>query len=141
MGSLMSAGNVAIFVSAEEDVEPRLWHLLEIIAEKIRCVVVGGNVHSFEVSLDKVLVRDPDTKIRLESFGSIVVSRNNPTICLNESAVFLFDLCDGQRSVKDVVIFAADKLGVAPDSVADKIITTLSWMWNTGILKSKDDIS
>lgn len=98
-------------------------------------------MQSVEVNLDEVLIRDVNTKMREESFGGIVVSRNNPTICLNESAIFLFDLCDGKRSVKEIVVSAAEKLGVTPDCVANKIVTALSWMWNAGILKSKNDIS
>ena len=109
--------------------------------EKILYAVVEVNMQNCEVNLDAVLVRDVNTKIREESFGGIVVSRNNPTMCLNESAIFLFDLCDGKRSVKEIVVSAAKKLGVAPDCVANKIVTALSWMWNTGILKSKNDIS
>ncbi|MCR5224711.1 MAG: PqqD family protein [Alphaproteobacteria bacterium] len=98
-------------------------------------------MQNVEVNLDAVLVRNVNTKIREESFGGIVVSRDNPTMCLNESAVFLFDLCDGKRSVKDVVVSTAKKLGVEPDRVASKILTALTWMRHVGILKSKDDIS
>ncbi|GHU17441.1 hypothetical protein FACS189472_04330 [Alphaproteobacteria bacterium] len=54
-------------------------------------------------SLNDKLMLGSSTYMRNESFGKLVVSKGGATLCLNDAASYIVDLCDGTLSAQKVI--------------------------------------
>lgn len=45
----------------------------------------------------------PKTKVRIENFGAMLISGDLPILRLNEDAAAVWQLCDGTRSVQEII--------------------------------------
>lgn len=54
-------------------------------------------------TLDKKLILSSSVRMRTESFGKLLVSRGGPTLCLNNAASHIVDLCDGTLTADEII--------------------------------------
>jgi F420-dependent methylenetetrahydromethanopterin dehydrogenase len=54
-------------------------------------------------SLDDKVAVDSSIHFRNEEFGRLAVSKKVSTLCFNDDAIAVLDLCDGSRSVQEVI--------------------------------------
>jgi len=53
--------------------------------------------------LEMVPIPAPRTRVRQEEFGAMLISGDLPILRLNEDAAAVWQLCDGTRSVQEII--------------------------------------
>lgn len=48
-------------------------------------------------------IRNPKVKIRQEAFGKLLVLAGLPMLCINEDGARIWDMCNGERTVAQIV--------------------------------------
>ena len=90
-------------------------------------------------TLDSVLVISDSAKVREESFGILVVSRNAPALCMNKDAISIWNLCDGKHKLKDVVLKLTNGFSDDVKKEAEKrILGVVNVLFNHGLLVAKE---
>lgn len=76
----------------------------------------------YNLDLESVLIINSSTKTREEDFGLLVVSRTAPAMCLNQDAISVWNLCDGKRTLQEIINELTHDLPEEEKSVAENKI-------------------
>lgn len=66
-------------------------------------ICVRGTEMEFEQLLKMVPIPAPRTKLRKEEFGAMLISGDLPILRLNEDAADVWQLCNGNRSIHEII--------------------------------------
>lgn len=86
---------------------------------------------------DKLVVRN-SVRMRQESFGRLVIPEIGGTLCLNESASAVLDLCDGARSIQEVLDALSKNVNLDA-ALKEKILKLLFLLVNRYVLAIKSE--
>ncbi|MDR0908240.1 MAG: PqqD family protein [Spirochaetaceae bacterium] len=74
-------------------------------------------------------------RIRDESFGMLIISKNAPALSLNPDSAFIIKLIDGIRSVNDIVKIACEQYN--EEAVNNNIDDLFSELVNLKLIEEK----
>ncbi len=84
-------------------------------------------------------VRKPEVWLRQAGDENAVYNPNNGSVhLLNETALAIWDLCDGQTSPEEMVTAVCELTGMHPDIVTEDVQRILGEFEEAGLLTWKD---
>jgi hypothetical protein len=91
------------------------------------------------LTLDSVLVIGDSVRVREESFGILVVSRNAPSLCMNKDAIVIWGLCDGNHKLRDIILKLTDSFtDTAKKEAEKKILRVINTLFKHRLLIAKE---
>jgi len=85
-----------------------------------------------EQLLEMVPIPAPRTKMRKEAFGAMLISGDLPILRLNEDAAAVWQLCDGTRSVQEIISLLENSY--EKDELTPRLEELLSFFIDNNIL-------
>lgn len=87
---------------------------------------------TYEELADIIPIVAPRTKMRKETFGGMLISGNLPILRINEDAVAVWELCNGERSIGEIAQLLAQTY--EDDSLITRLEEYFTFCIENGIL-------
>jgi len=86
-----------------------------------------------------LVIINPEVKARSEEFGKLLVLSGLPILSINSDAEFIWDLCDEEISISDIVLKCTEHFDSSDESVEEKVLSFIEKLKHLNLISVISD--